>query len=158
MRGAYGVKGWARIQPFDAEAVVLREAKCWWLQNGDRSEPVEVSAVRRHGQWLLVKWPGFEVPEAVDVLKGAKVAVPRSAFPALAEGEYYWSDLIGAQVINREGQVLGAVQALANNGAHDLLEVEGALGRLLVPLVAAYVDDVDLASRVIRVDWRPEWS
>jgi 16S rRNA processing protein RimM len=158
VRGAYGVKGWARIQPFDAEAAVLRQAERWWLQDKGRIVSVDVTDLRRHSGLLLVKWQGWETPEAVDAVRGAAVSVPRSEFPTLPAGEYYWSDLIGAQVINRDGVALGRVQSLVNNGAHDLLQVEGSSGRLLVPLVPAYVDAVDVVSRVIRVDWQVDWS
>lgn len=158
VRGAYGVKGWVRIEPFDAEAAVLRGARRWWLQDKGRVTALEVAAVRRHGALLLAKWQGWDVPEVVDALRGAAVSVPRSEFPPLPAGEYYWSDLIGAQVINREGVQLGTVRSLANNGAHDLLQIEGRTGTLLVPLVPAYVDAVDTAARVIRVDWQADWS
>jgi 16S rRNA processing protein RimM len=157
VRGAYGVKGLARVQPFDADAVVLRSAKRWWLQYKGNVDPLEVSSVRRHGDVLLAKWQGWDTPESIDAVKGAVVAVPRSEFPVLPAGQHYWSDLIGAQVVNREGQALGTVSGLANNGAHDVLQIEGESGTLLVPLVPAYVDDVDVAARVIRVDWQVDW-
>lgn len=158
VRGAYGVKGWARVQPFDADATVLSASRHWWLRHGDRVEPLDVTASRRHSGALLAKWDGWETPEAVDALRGATVAVPRSAFPPLPAGEYYWTDLIGARVVNREAVELGTVQALASNGAQDLLEVVSAQGTTLVPLVPVYVDEVDLAARLIRVDWQQDWS
>jgi ribosomal 30S subunit maturation factor RimM len=53
---------------------------------------------------------------------------------------------------------LGEVRGLRSNGAQDLLEVGGAGGStLLVPLVAAYVDHIDLARRRIEVDWETDW-
>jgi 16S rRNA processing protein RimM len=158
VRGAYGVKGWVRIRPFDAEASVLSQSAHWWLQDKGVVRRVEVSALKRHSDSLLAKWQGWDLPEAVDALRGATVCVPRAQFPPLPAGQYYWSDLIGLQVVNREGRALGAVQDVASNGAHELLQVSGADGMLLVPLVPAYVDDVDLATRVIRVDWQADWS
>lgn len=158
VRGAYGVKGWARIEPFDRNADVLRGASVWWLIQGAQRLPIDVEAIKVHGSVILAKWRGFDVPEAVDRIKGATVAVPRSRFPALADGEYYWVDLIGLEVVNREHKVLGRVAAMASNGAQDLLQVEGAEGALLVPMVPAYVDGVDLVTRRIRVDWQPDWS
>jgi 16S rRNA processing protein RimM len=158
VRGAYGLKGWVRIQPFDPEAGVLQVARRWWLQGSGSVQPVEVSAVKRHSDMLVAKWQGWELPEALDALRGTAVCVPRSEFPPLAEGEYYWCDLIGLQVVNREGRALGVVRELASNGAHDLLLVAGDDGTMLVPLVPAYVDEVDLAARVIRVDWQADWA
>lgn len=158
VRGAYGVKGWARIEPFDRQADVLRSSGAWWVCRGSLRFRVEIEASKVHGALILAKWRGVDSPEVVDGIKGATVAVSRSQFPELAPGEYYWVDLIGLDVVNREHKVLGRVAAMASNGAQDLLQVEGDQGVLLVPMVPAYVDEVDLASRRVRVDWQPDWS
>jgi 16S rRNA processing protein RimM len=157
VRGAYGLKGEAKIHPFDADATVLRLAPRWWLVGRQATQSVEVVGVRSHGDVLLAKWQGWYLPEPIDAIKGARVAVPRSEFPPLPEGEYYWTDLIGSTVLNRDGVQLGRVTALSNNGAQDLLNVEGEFGLLLVPLVAAYLDAVDVPGRLIRVDWQVDW-
>ncbi len=158
VRGAYGVKGWVRIQPFDEQATVLGQVRRWWVKAGDRVSAVDVTASRPHAGLLVAKWAQFDLPEPLDALKGATVAVPRSMFPPLPDGEYYWTDLIGARVVNREQQELGTLTALASNGAQDLMQVTGGQGTLLVPMVPAYVDEVDLTARVIRVDWQIDWS
>jgi 16S rRNA processing protein RimM len=158
VRGAYGVKGWVRIEPFDRQAAVLRQSSSWWVGKASHWRRVEIEAVKQHGSLILAKWRGFDVPEAADRIKGASVAVARAAFPALAEGEFYWVDLIGLDVVNREQQVLGQVAAIVSNGAQELLQVEGVDGVLLVPMVPAYVEEVDPAARRIRVDWQSDWS
>jgi len=161
LRGAYGVKGWARVAPHDVEATVLRSARRWWLKRGGQVFAVQVSGVRRHGDGLVAKWAGCESPEDAERLRGAAVAVGRSDFPEPAPGEFYWVDLIGARVVNRAGVELGRVAGLRNNGAQDLLEVDrgqgpGA-GTLLVPLVEGYVDAIEAEQGVIRVDWEADW-
>ncbi|GAB4480338.1 MAG: ribosome maturation factor RimM [Burkholderiaceae bacterium] len=157
VRGAYGVKGWVRIAPYDADAEVLRATRNWWLVGAGESQRLAVSAVRRHGGLLLAKWDGCDSPEAADALKGAAIAVPREDFPALAPGRYYWVDLIGARVFNRRGVELGEVLGLRSNGAQDLLEVGSVGSTFLVPLVDAYVDRIDPAQRRIEVDWEEQW-
>jgi len=157
VRGAYGVKGWVRIAPHSDDAEVLRASRRWWLQQRGAVAQVEVSGLRRHSGELLAKWPGCETPEAADALKGAAVAVARSEFPPPPNGTYYWADLIGARVINRAGEELGEVQALRNNGAQDLLEViDGDVVRL-VPVIATYVDRIDVEGRTVTVDWQRDW-
>jgi len=120
---------------------------------------VQITAVRAQGAGLVAKWQGCEDPEAAQAMKGWRVAVSRGQFPRLPAGQFYWVDLIGAQVVNRSGLVLGTVQGLRNNGAHDLLEVErhGAPIPALIPMVAAYLDGIDLPERRIRVDWDAAW-
>jgi 16S rRNA processing protein RimM len=126
---------------------------------------LEVRAVRRQGAGLVAKWAGCDNPEAAQALKGAQVAVARCDFPRLCKGEYYWVDLIGLRVINRSDRELGAVKGLRPSAAHDLLEVgpasvgrENSGGReILVPVVADFIDGIDLDAGTIRVNWEPEW-
>jgi len=170
LRGAYGLQGWSHVQPHSGDAQVLRGARQWWLF-GPRREgaaeldpavavgPVQVTAVRSQGAGLVAKWQGCEVPEAAQRMKGWRIAVARSSFPRLPKGEYYWVDLVGLQVVNRGEVVLGTVQGLRSNGAHDLLEVAraGQPEPTLIPMVAAYLDEIDLPQRRIRVDWEADW-
>ena len=158
VRGAYGVKGWVRIAPHDIEATVLRATRRWWLKQGDSVTRLEVTGVRRHGGGIVAKWVGCDDPETAERLRGAQVHVGRSDFPALAEGEFYWVDLVGARVLNRAGVELGKVTGLRNNGAQDMLEVARAeQPEVLIPLVEAYVDAIDAKGGLIRVDWEVDW-
>jgi 16S rRNA processing protein RimM len=166
LRGAYGLQGWSHVQPHSGDAEVLRKARQWWLfpprlegLTGPARGPVEVTGVRQQGAALVAKWEGCEDPESAQNLKGWRIAVSRRDFPRLPKGQYYWVDLIGAQVINRAGSVLGTVQGLRNNGAHDLLEVEreGASTPTLIPMVPAYLDAIELPRGRIRVDWEADW-
>jgi len=162
VRGAYGLKGEVRIAPYAADGAVLLGQRAWWLQRAT-PQPLEIEAVRRHKDQLLAKWNGCDSPESADALKGVEVAVARSAFPPLADNEYYLADLVGARVVNRAGDELGRVQGLRSNGAQQLVEVvrdAGAGGdesALLIPLVESYIDAVDVAQREVRVDWQGDW-
>ncbi|HEU0202984.1 MAG TPA: ribosome maturation factor RimM [Burkholderiaceae bacterium] len=173
--GSYGVRGWVKVRPF-GDGEVLRAARTWWLVRQPQRPPhpppnseadgrqqaaqqVTVQACRRHSGTLIAKWSGWDKPEAIEALRGAVVLVARADFPALKEGEFYWVDLIGAQVVNRAGVNLGCVSGLRNNGAQDLLEVQGdQAAPLLIPLIPQYVDEVDVAARNVRVDWELDWS
>lgn len=156
LRGAYGVRGWVRLEPYAAEATVLLATRRWWLM-GTAPQPLQVTGCRRQGAALVAKWQGCDTPEAAEALKGGEVAVARADFPPLPEGEHYWVDLVGVKVLNRQGEALGIVQGLRSNGAHDLLEVEQGGISILIPMVPAYVDEVDAAGRTIRVDWQRDW-
>jgi 16S rRNA processing protein RimM len=102
---------------------------------------------------------------AAEALRGVRIFVSRSSFPSTAEDEYYWIDLIGLQVVNRDGVDLGRVSDLLDTGAHCVLRVmrnqDGSAtpeagdesGERLIPFVAAYIDEVSLAQRRISVDW-----
>lgn len=161
VRGAYGVKGWLRVAPYSQDADVLRNARQWWLKRKDAAEPVgvRVQAVKPHGQGLIARWEGVDSPEQAEAIKGAVILVRRADFPLPGEGQWYWADLMGAQVLNRERQLLGLVGGVQNNGAQDLMQVVAADGRvLLIPMVSIYIDAIDAAANVVRVDWQLDWS
>lgn len=159
VRGAYGVKGWVRLALLGSDGTVLLGAPQWWLSKADSTWCVAPTGVRRHGASLLAKWPGCESKEAADELRGASAAVPRSGFPPLAAGEYYWADLPGCRVINRDDEELGRVSGLRENAGGQWLEVSDGVGKgvLLIPLVEQYVEAVDPSARTIRVDWNRDW-
>lgn len=162
VRGAYGIKGWIKIAPFSPDADALLRAREWWLSaEGHAPRALQVQSVRRHGAAVIAKWEGFEVPEQCDALKGTTVAVDRAVFAPLPKGQWYWVDLIGARVLNRAEVVLGQVTGVQSNGVQDLMEVkpEGVeRGGFLIPMVSAYIDDVNVDQGMVRVDWEPDWS
>lgn len=147
--GPYGVRGWVKVaRPADGLAACRR----WWIE-GKRWTVVQT---RPHSGALLAQLEGLESREAARDLKGKAVAVERAELPEPEEGIYYHADLVGAEVVNTEGAVLGTVVALASNGAHEVMTLSGERTRL-VPWVPAVVKRVDLARRRIEVDWGKDW-
>ena len=159
VRGAYGVQGWVRIDPYANDGFVLRNADRWWLLKDGTTQKVVPQGCRRHGLLWLVKWHGCDSKEAADACKGGELAVPRTEFPPAAEGEFYWADLFGCRVIGADGEVLGTVAGLSESRAGQWIEVEDGSGspRILIPLVEQYVQAVDPAARLVRVDWQKDW-
>jgi 16S rRNA processing protein RimM len=98
---------------------------------------------------------------AAEALRGARIFVPRSSFPTADPDEYYWVDLLGLDVVNREGVALGKVKDLMSTGPQTVLvleyEEEGKALERMLPFVAAYVDRVDLPGRKITVDWQADY-
>ena len=70
-----------------------------------------------------------------------------------AEDEFYWVDLVGMSVINRDNITLGKVKNLIETGAHDVLVVHGEYGEKLIPFVSHYIDNVNKDTQQIQVDW-----
>jgi 16S rRNA processing protein RimM len=156
--GAWGVKGGFKVQPFAADPQALFSTKRWYLRppEGPGLAPpplLRVTQSREHGGGVVAS--AQEVPDrnAAEALKGARVFVARSSFPTAGADEYYWVDLIGCEVVNREGSALGTVADLMDTGVHSVLRVGQGEQERLIPFVAAYIDAVDLAARRITVDW-----
>jgi 16S rRNA processing protein RimM len=109
----------------------------------------------------VARLEGLDDRNGAEALKGVRIYVPRSAFPATPEGEYYWVDLIGLTVVNRDGVHLGVVRDLMPTGPNSVLVMEYTetvdgkeqSAERMIPFVAAYIDDVDLKARRITADW-----
>jgi 16S rRNA processing protein RimM len=157
--GAFGIAGWIRIRPYSSEASALLSAKTWWLDKPALHD-VDVLQVRTQGEDLVARLMGIEGRDAAENLQGATIQIRRAHFPALAENEFYWVDLIGHQVENLQGERLGKVVGLMDNGAHPILrvaDVPSGGGELLIPFVEQFVTTVDQTASKITVDWQRDY-
>ncbi|MFN7667166.1 MAG: ribosome maturation factor RimM [Burkholderiales bacterium] len=152
---AYGIKGWVRLEPFSPDAAALFKAGRWWLKKSDQSPSLFIrQQIRWQGKSLVASFQGLVERGQAESLKGYEVLVSRQDFPALERDEYYWTDLIGCDVINQYQTLLGKVINVIDNGAHAILEIRNDQGEMQwVPFVATHVGRVDLGSRRIEVNW-----
>ncbi len=167
---AWGIKGGIKVLPFSSDPQALFSTRRWFLKAPeDKRGPagaaplpasLRITDAREQGDVIVAT--AHDVPDrtAAEALRGCRVFVSRASFPTADVGEYYWVDLIGLAVVNRQGEALGEVADLLDTGAHSVLRVVAAAGtgetdteERLIPFVAAYVDDVDLTQRRITVDW-----
>lgn len=174
---AWGVKGWVKVLPYSAEPEALFAAKDWFLQAPEaRFRPgfsafsgtvsISLQECKVHSDTVVAKIAGLEDRSAAEALRGARIFLPRSSFPSASKDEYYWVDLIGLEVVNREGLSLGTVRDLMTTGPQAVLCVEyqalaedgtSSAAERMIPFVAAYVDAVDVAGKRITVDWQPDY-
>jgi 16S rRNA processing protein RimM len=150
--GAYGVRGWVKVAPGGGALETLATATEWWI--GGRAWPV--SEAKPHGATVVAKLAGLESREEAQRLRGEEVCVRREALPPPGEGHYYLDDLVGLEVVNEQGERLGAVKRLFSNGAQDVMEVVGDRTHLM-PWVPAVVKAVDLPGGRITVEWGADW-
>jgi 16S rRNA processing protein RimM len=156
---AWGVKGWFRVQPYAKDPQALFSSRRWYLrppQGAQASLPalLRIRETREHGDGIVAAARDIDDRGAAEALRGARIFVPRSSFPTAGDGEFYWVDLIGMGVVNRDGVRLGEVVGLIDNGAHSVLQVrDGEAPERLIPFVSAYIDRVDAGARRIDVDW-----
>jgi 16S rRNA processing protein RimM len=165
---AWGVKGWFKVLPHSADPQALFSSKRWYLQPSDRGPQafsgtvlLRVREAKEHSDSVVARADGVDDRNTAEALKGCRIFVPRSSFPTASVDEYYWVDLMGMDVVNREGVHLGKVRDLMATGPQTVLVIEyeqdGKPQERMLPFVSAFVDDVDLRARRITVDWQPDY-
>jgi 16S rRNA processing protein RimM len=169
--GAFGLQGWVKIRPYSTTADALLEAPLFWLESAAQAgvapnlREVKRLSSKIHGEDVVARLD--EVPDrtAAEALKGTVVKVSRQAFPALEQDEFYWVDLIGLAVQNLQGEDLGVVRAMMDNGAQSILrvaasdvpEAELMKHERLIPFVDHFVKEVDREAKKIVVDWGSDY-
>jgi 16S rRNA processing protein RimM len=169
---AWGVKGWFKVQAFASDPQALFSSKRWFIRPPESAQgavkrpgnPVsfpsllKISEAKEHGDGIVAKAQEYDDRGAAEALRGARIFIARSSFPTADPDEFYWVDLIGLSVVNRQGEALGIVAGLIDTGPHSVIRVQPEPGakeeaERLIPFVSAYVDDVSLADKRIVVDW-----
>ena len=113
---AWGVKGWFKVLPYSADPEALFASKLWFLlptekgpKTFDGCAGLSVKEAKVHSDSVVATAQGVLDRNAAEALRGARIFVSRSSFPAASKDEYYWVDLIGLDVVNRQGEALGTV-------------------------------------------------
>jgi 16S rRNA processing protein RimM len=168
---AWGIKGWFKILPHSASPEALFSAKRWFLQPPERGARafegtvlLKVREAKDHADSVVACAHDIDDRTAAEALRGARIFIPRSSFPSTGQDEFYWVDLIGLSVINREGVDLGRVKDLLSTGPQTVLVVAPppddagiAAPERMIPFVSAFVEAVDVAGGRITVDWQPDY-
>ncbi|MBS0586451.1 MAG: ribosome maturation factor RimM [Proteobacteria bacterium] len=158
--GPYGVYGWIKVNPYTEYIDGLMEYPLWWLAKDNKDwQIVHVVAGRMNGNILNAKLKEYSDRTQALKLQGMQIAIPRDQLPDLSENGkdgYYWSDLIGTEVLNLNGEELGKVVGLFETGANDVLRIRNAnqdKEEILIPFVEQFIIKVDLKHSRITVDW-----
>jgi 16S rRNA processing protein RimM len=148
----HGIKGELRLRVYNEESDLLLEKPPIRLVLADGTErPTKIVAARRANKAILVKLAGLVDRNAAELLRGAKLMVPRDQLAPLEDGEFYACDLEGAKVL-LAGEEIGRVKTIKDYPTCDALIVEReAKTTLEVPLVDAYVASVDPAAGVVEL-------
>lgn len=129
--GAHGVTGEVRVKLFAENLDSLKRYKSF---NGGA---LTVESLRPHKDGAIARFSEVKDRNAAEKLRSTLLTVPRDALPSLAEGEYYFSDLLGLRCVSTDGEDLGKCVAVENFGASDVLEIERPDGKkFMVPMNA----------------------
>lgn len=150
--GVFGIKGWVKVFSETRPREQIFTYSPWILELNGSVIEVELVEGKVQGKGLIASLKGFTDCDQAKQLTGAVITVPEQALPATRKDEYYWSQLVGLNVVNLQGINLGRVKSLFETGANDVMIVKGDEEHL-IPFTRYAVIDVDLDSGMITVDW-----
>src|SRR4051794_35049745 len=144
---AHGVHGWLRVQSFTDPPQRLFEWRRWLLQSDGRAaREVKLMESRPQGNGWIAKLDGVEERDAASRLTGQMVLVEREELPPTQGREFYRADLVGFEVKNVEGAVLGVVDHFVDTPGNAVMVIRGAR-EYLVPVTAQHLRQIAAGER-----------
>ena len=151
--GIHGLKGDLKVRVHSADPTALRAAVRVFLSRpGGEPAPHRVEQAVWHKAHLLLRLEGCRRAEDAQALVGYEVLLPAEELPELADDEFYWRELQGMTVIDRQRGELGTLQEIFNTAAHDIYVVQGRFGEILIPVVDEFILEVDVEQRRMLVE------
>lgn len=150
--GSYGVRGELRVKSYCAVPEDIETYSPLTSEDGSRSYALALIRPVKNG--FVARITDVTTKEDADALRGTVLFAQRDQLPSLPDDEFYHTDLIGLQVFDTGGTLIGMVKTVQNHGADDLLETQlaGSSATVFLPFTKAAVPTVDLASGRIIAD------
>lgn len=159
INGSHGLQGWVKVYSYTDPVSVIFDYPVWTLRLGTSERQIKITESRVNGRRLIVQLDGIDTREQADALNGSEVVVPRETLPELEEGNFYWFQLHGMTVKNKDDVVYGQVDHLLETGANDVLVVKPNEDSIddrerLIPFVEEkFIINIDQMNSEIIVDW-----
>jgi 16S rRNA processing protein RimM len=151
--GTHHLKGTVKVtSTFDDIDVLEGNKVVLNLKNGEKKIFTVEEARRINEKIILVDFSEITNKSDASTLNGAEINIRRDLLGEISEDSFYNSDIIGMEVINLDGSILGLVEDVLETGAHDILVVNEGSDEVMIPAVELYVLDIDFDSRKIKVD------
>ncbi len=154
--GAHGVRGQVKVYSHTSPRENIVTFSPWIIELGTARTQAHVTG-KRQGKNVLANVQGITTRDQAEDLSGATILIHRHQLPRLEQGEFYWSQITGLEVVNLEGVELGRVDHLIETGANDVLVVQGDRERLIPYVMDDVVKSVDLEQQQIVVDWQEDY-
>jgi 16S rRNA processing protein RimM len=153
LAGAHGTRGGLKLISYAESPDVFTAGRQVLTIDGNGAEAVyEVSEIRPQGRGAVLFLVGITHRSQAEAMAGCDVFIDRAMLPALAEGTYYWADLIGVEVVSVDGRHLGRLESIFATGSNDVYVVKRSNKDILVPALKSVVKAVDLKARRMEVD------
>ncbi len=153
---AHGVKGQVKVYSNTSPRENIVTYSPWVLDQAGEQTTVKVTG-KRQGKNVIAQLEDINDRDQAVELTGARILIQPQQLPELEQGEYYWSQLIGLQVVSTDNQAFGSVDQMMETGANDVMVVQGDRERLIPFVMDEVVKQVDLDKGQIIVEWDAEF-
>lgn len=149
----HGIKGLITVISFTEPRDNIMHYTDWHVRMNGQWQPLKLLHLEMNNKFILAQVEGYQEREDAGRLTNADIAIDRQQLPALQQGDYYWHQLEGMQVVNQEGIALGTIQDIMPTGSNDVLIVVGEKRHLIPYLPGTSIIDINDTTRVMTVDW-----
>lgn len=150
--GVHGVKGQVKVYSNTSPRENIVTYSPWVLQQSGDPKTFDVTG-KRQGKNIIARLQGIIDRDQALPLIGARVLIKNHQLPALDEGEFYWSQLIGLQVKSTDGSDFGFIEQMMETGANDVMMVQGDRERLIPFVMDEVIKKVDFDTKQVIVEW-----
>jgi 16S rRNA processing protein RimM len=154
--GSHGLHGALRVRTDDPGSTTLAALKRLFVETAAGRREFKVlgsSALSAGNQRVILD--GIGDADAAEALRGSAVMVVAADLPPLKEGEFYYFQLAGAEVMLTDGRRLGTIEDIMSTGAHDVWVVRDGEREVLVPVISDVVKAMDLGARRVTIEAVP---
>ena len=156
--GAFGIKGWLKLHTFTQSPDSLDAYASWLLRSSKGWEEFELEDFAVNVKGVVAKLKGCDDRTAAENLAKRDIGIPRNALEDAAEGEVFWFDLIGCDVVSTAGEKFGRIETLLETGANDVLVVKLGTEEILIPYLDDVVLKVDREAKLVTVNWTQDFQ
>ncbi len=170
INGLFGVQGWVKIFSHTQPRKNILSYQPWHIEIDGQWQTLDIVKGREQGKTIVAQLKDINDREQARSMIGVDLYIEKSQLPKLSEGEYYWEDLIGLEVVNQNNVILGKVSNLVDTGANNVLVINGEKEHPSskdrkehpsrghnkehwVPYIEPFLISVDLDKKQILVDW-----
>lgn len=162
LKKPYGIKGWLWVFSDTDEREAIFDWQPWWIKTATGIKPLTVTNWRTQGAGLVAQFEQVPDRNVAETMHGVAIWVAKESLPDLSDDEYYWSDLVGLQVVNEAEEYLGDITEMFETGAHDIMRVAPTDDSLdneerLIPWHKQTVLTVDMAAKTVYVAWQSDY-
>lgn len=150
----HGIQGEAKVGFSKNQEDFLKKLKVVYIKQNSEYAKLEVTSVRFNKTFALIKFKGINSINDLIPYKGCLIFVEKTVIREnLGEDEFLIDELTGLDVLDAEGNNIGVVVGVSNNGMNDLISIKSKTKKIsLVPFVKELVPHVDIKSKKITVN------